>query len=86
MKTVGAKKKYLLIVSYKMKEKIIQFGSGNFLRGFADRFVRILNEKGLYDGKIVIVQPAMNGKTNIINEQNGKYNLFLRGVVNSREF
>ncbi len=69
-----------------MKETIIQFGSGNFLRGFADHFIHILNEKGLYDGKIVIVQPTKNGKTQIINEQNGKYNLFLRGIVNGREF
>lgn len=68
-----------------MKETIIQFGSGNFLRGFADYFVHILNEKGLYDGKIVIVQPTKNGKTKIINEQKGKYNLFLRGIVNDKE-
>lgn len=68
-----------------MRETIIQFGSGNFLRGFADHFIHILNEKGLYDGKIVVVQPTKNGKTQIINEQKGKYNLFLRGIVNGRE-
>lgn len=63
-----------------MKETIIQFGSGNFLRGFADHFIHILNEKGLYDGSVVIVQPTPNGKTDIINNQNGKYNLLLQGV------
>lgn len=68
-----------------MKETIIQFGSGNFLRGFADHFIHILNEKRLYDGKIVIVQPTKGGKTSIINEQNGKYNLFLRGIENEEE-
>lgn len=68
-----------------MKETIIQFGSGNFLRGFADHFIHILNEKGLYDGKIVIVQPTKGGKTSIINEQNGRYNLFLRGIENEEE-
>lgn len=85
MKTVGVKKKYLLIVSDEMKETIIQFGSGNFLRGFADHFIHILNEKGLYDGKIVIVQPTKGGKTSIINEQKGRYNLFLRGIENGEE-
>ncbi len=69
-----------------MKETIIQFGSGNFLRGFADHFIHILNEKGLYDGKIVIIQPTKGGKTSILNEQNGKYNLFLRGIVNGKEY
>ncbi len=68
-----------------MKETIIQFGSGNFLRGFAEQFIHILNEKGLYDGKIVIVQPTKGGKAGIINEQKGRYNLFLRGIKNSEE-
>lgn len=68
-----------------MKETIIQFGSGNFLRGFADHFIHILNEKGLYDGKAVIVQPTKGGKTSIINEQKGRYNLFLRGIKNGEE-
>lgn len=68
-----------------MKETIIQFGSGNFLRGFADHFIHILNEKGLYDGKIVIVQPTKGGKTSVINEQKGRYNLFLRGIENDEE-
>lgn len=68
-----------------MKETIIQFGTGNFLRGFVGHFIHTLNEKGLYDGKIVIVQPTKGGKTNIINEQGGRYNLFLRGIHNGEE-
>lgn len=68
-----------------MKESIIQFGTGNFLRGFAEHFIHTLNEKNLYDGKIVIVQPTKGGKTSIINEQKGKYNLFLRGIRNGKE-
>ncbi|MBR5497669.1 MAG: tagaturonate reductase [Clostridia bacterium] len=68
-----------------MKETIIQFGTGNFLRGFVGQFIHTLNEKGLYDGKIVIVQPTKGGKTEILNEQNGKYNLFLRGISNGEE-
>lgn len=65
-----------------MKEKIIQFGTGNFLRGFVDDFVDILNKKQLFDGSIVIVQPTKGGKSDLINAQNGKYNLFLRGLEN----
>lgn len=68
-----------------MAEKIIQFGTGNFLRGFADYFIDVLNEKNLYDGKIVIVQPTKGGKSGLINEQKGQYNLYLRGVENSEE-
>lgn len=68
-----------------MKETIIQFGEGNFLRGFADYFIHKMNEAGLYDGKIVIVQPIAKGLANTINEQNGSYNLYLRGIENGHE-
>lgn len=68
-----------------MKEKIIQFGEGNFLRGFADYFVHILNEKGLYDGNVVVVQPIKTGLTDVINSQEGTYNLYLRGLENGEQ-
>ena len=41
-----------------MKETIIQFGTGNFLRGFFCDFINTMNYKGIYEGKIVIVQPT----------------------------
>ena len=63
-----------------MKETVIQFGEGNFLRGFFDWFLDGLNKKGLYDGKVVIVQPRAGGKVALLNEQDCKYNLYLRGI------
>lgn len=68
-----------------MKETIIQFGTGNFLRGFFCDFINTMNERDLYDGKIVVVQPTRGGKTRIINSQNGEYNLYLRGIKNGEE-
>lgn len=68
-----------------MKETILQFGTGNFLRGFADYFVDALNKKNLYDGKIVIVSPTDSKAVEKINAQNGKYNLILRGIENGKE-
>lgn len=68
-----------------MKETIIQFGTGNFLRGFFCDFINTMNNKGFYDGKIVIVQPTKGGKTEIINSQKGEYNLYLRGIQNGKE-
>lgn len=64
----------------KMKETVIQFGEGNFLRGFFDYFLDGMNKQGLYDGKAVIVQPIAVGRTAELNEQNCKYNLYLRGI------
>ncbi len=67
-----------------MKEKILQFGTGNFLRGFVEDFVQILQEKELFDGDVVIVQPTRGGKSKLINENGGNYNLYLRGVENGQ--
>lgn len=63
-----------------MKETVMQFGEGGFLRGFVDYFFHKLNEKGLYDGKIVIVQPLPTGMIDMLNAQDCRYNLFLRGI------
>ena len=65
-----------------MKETVIQFGEGNFLRGFFDYFLHNLNKKGLYDGKAVVVQPIEIGRADELNEQECKYNLYLRGIQN----
>ncbi len=64
-----------------MKETVIQFGEGNFLRGFFDWFLDVMNKKGLYDGKAVIVQPRAGGKVAGLNEQGCRYNLYLRGIA-----
>ncbi len=63
-----------------MKERIIQFGTGNFLRGFADFFIHELNAAGLFSGKVVTVKPTESDIGHIINEQGGSYNLYLRGI------
>jgi tagaturonate reductase len=63
-----------------MKETVLQFGEGGFLRGFVDYFFQKLNDKKLYDGKIVVVQPIEQGLVSVLNEQKGEYNLYLRGI------
>ncbi len=63
-----------------ISEKVIQFGEGGFLRGFVDYFFHRLSEQGLFDGKIAVVQPIATGMIDLLNQQNGKYNLFLRGI------
>ena len=64
------------------KERIIQFGEGGFLRSFVDVFIHKMNEQGLYDGKVVVVQPIAKGLIPVINEQGGVYHQFLRGIDN----
>lgn len=63
-------------------EKVIQFGEGGFLRGFVDYFLHKLNEKGLWEGKVVVVQPIEKGMCDMLMNQNCAYNLILRGIEN----
>ena len=65
-------------------EKVMQFGEGNFLRAFVDYFFDIANEKADWNGKVVLVQPIAQGLTDLINQQQGLYTLYLRGSENLR--
>lgn len=58
--------------------KVLQFGEGNFLRAFVDYFFDFANEKTDWEGKGVLVQPIERGLTDLINEQEGLYTLYLR--------
>ena len=66
-------------------EKVMQFGEGNFLRAFVDDFIDIANEKAGFNGKVVLVQPIAQGLTDLINQQQGLYTLYLRGSENGRK-
>lgn len=65
-----------------MPERIIQFGEGNFLRAFVDWMVDVINEKELFNGSVVVVQPIPQGLIPVLNEQEGLYTLMLRGIQN----
>lgn len=66
-------------------EKVLQFGEGNFLRAFVDYFFDIMNEKADFNGKVVVTQPINQGLSDMINEQEGLYTLFLRGSENGNK-
>ena len=66
-------------------EKVLQFGEGNFLRAFVDYWFDLANEKAGWNGKCCLVQPIAQGLTNMINEQEGLYTLYLRGSQNGQK-
>lgn len=64
-----------------LPEKVLQFGEGNFMRGFIDWMIHQLNKQGLFNGRIVTVQPTPNGKVvPKLNGQSGLYTMALRGI------
>jgi len=66
------------------KERIAQFGEGNFLRAFVDWMVHQANEAGVYDGSVVLIQPIARGLADLINQNKGLYTVILRGVENGK--
>ena len=63
-------------------EKVLQFGEGNFLRCFVDWMFHQLNKKAGFNGSVVVVQPIDKGMVNMLNEQDGLYTIYLRGLKN----
>ncbi len=66
-------------------EKVMQFGEGNFLRAFVDYWFDLANEKAGWNGKCCLVQPIAQGLSEMINEQEGLYTLYLRGSENGQK-
>ncbi len=61
-------------------EKVIQFGEGGFLRGFADWMLQKLNEKTDFRGSVVVVQPIKDGMCDLLSSQSCIYTHLIRGV------
>ncbi len=62
-----------------MNERIIQFGEGGFLRGFADWMLQNIHEKTDFDGKVVVVQPIETGMCDLLTAQDCTYTHICRG-------
>lgn len=65
--------------------KAVQFGEGNFLRAFVDFAFQELNDKINFNAGIAVVQPIENGLINMLNDQDGLYTLFLKGLSKGKE-
>lgn len=61
-------------------EKVIQFGEGGFLRGFADWMLQYVNEKTDFCGKVVVVQPIEKGMCDMLEAQGCVYTHLCRGA------
>ncbi len=58
--------------------KILQFGEGNFLRGFVDEMIDSAVEKGLMNAEIIIVKPRKGALAEAFREQDCYYTTSLR--------
>lgn len=65
-----------------MPERIIQFGEGNFLRGFVDWIVWNMDQKTDFNSSVVIVEPLPSGMIDMLNGQDCLYHVNLQGREN----
>ena len=63
-----------------LPERVLQFGEGNFLRGFVDWMIHRMNCQGLFGGRVIVVQPIAQGMVDRLKGQDGLYTLLLRGI------
>ena len=60
--------------------KVIQFGEGGFLRGFADWMLQKLSDIGEFDGSVAVVQPIEKGMCDMLTAQDCVYTHLIRGA------
>ena len=65
--------------------RVMQFGEGNFLRGFIDYMIFKMNEKELFNGRVVAIQPTPRGRVvPKLKEQDCLYTTSLHGIENDK--
>jgi tagaturonate reductase len=64
--------------------KVLQFGDGNFLRGFADWIIDIMNERVNFNGSVQIVRPLRKGSSGKADNQEGLYHVALMGLKDGK--
>ncbi len=73
-----------LMEAPKRPVRVLQFGEGNFLRAFVDYMIDIANEQTDFNGSIVIAKPISFGTLDAFHEQDCRYTVMLRGLVDGQ--
>lgn len=65
--------------------KVLQFGEGNFLRAFVDWIIQDLNDNGIMNADVAVVQPTFQGRAADLAKQDGLYTVCLEGIDNGKK-
>lgn len=64
--------------------RILQFGEGNFLRAFTDWIVHKMNKEIDFNTGVDVVQPLSTGMVDMLNDQDGLFHVYLKGIKNGK--
>src|ERR1700749_352718 len=67
---------------FSLPEKVIQFGTGVLLRGLPDYFIDKANQKGIFNGRILVVKSTLRGGSDEFAKQDNLYTLCVKGIEN----
>jgi tagaturonate reductase len=67
---------------FSLPEKVLQFGTGVFLRGLIDYYIDRANRENIFNGRVVVVKSTGSGETSAFNKQDGLYTLFMKSANN----
>jgi len=64
--------------------RIIQFGEGNFLRGFVEWIVQQMNRQVGFNASVVVVKPRPGNSLDFLKAQGCRYHVNLQGLKNGK--
>jgi len=67
------------------RETILQFGTGKFLRCFADLFAHEANQTMQPAGRVVALQSTGTERAELLSRQGGRYHVAIRGLQQSEQ-
>jgi len=70
-------------IQAKRPARFFQFGGGNFLRGFIDWYVDVLNERTGLNADVVVVRPTLRSTAPLLDTQGGLFTTLVRGIDES---
>lgn len=70
---------------FNLPEKVLQFGTGVFIRGLIDYFIDKANNEGVFNGRVVLVKSTDAGSAESFREQDGLYTLLMKSVDEGNE-
>lgn len=63
---------------FSLPEKVLQFGTGVFIRGLIDYLIDKANNENIFNGRVVMVKSTNTGDTTAYKEQDGLYTLLIK--------
>jgi tagaturonate reductase len=71
--------------TFELPEKVLQFGTGVLLRGLPDFIINKANNKGVFNGRIVVVKSTATGGTDAFTDQDGLYTVCIRSIEEGKK-